>query len=789
MLLNSFSHQKKNIKSSVPGSLIINIKSHADETTVKSDRGDYIRCFEVTGFDYKTVSHDQLISWTLLKKRMYKALSHPDVAIWTTHIHEKYQDNGFYENVALKSKFSNPVAQKVYDDHAANVTKDMYINRFFISIVMRGLDSLDAIRKLLDPEGVKLQLDKNLTRLQQKSKIIETDFSGVNVRPLGIREENGKAFSEIAEFYGRIYNGRWSAIPLTYNDLNEIIPTSGLLFNKETIEQRDVNECRYGALLTVKDYDGDNNLNQFNDLLGLPFPFIMTQSFSFLSQLKAEYVINNVKKEMVAAGSGSDDFKEIESLLKQLKDGESVFGSFHATFFSSSDDINKTADNLNIGESILRKGGLITVRSLYDAQSCFLAQLPGNFKEITFAVPVTNDNFSLFSPLYNVPIGNKDSNYWGDASFLGKTSLNTPKYVSLHEEDVGHAMFLGSTGTGKTVLQNFTILCNDKVNPSITFFDSKRNAEILIDVLGGKYYNISLGKPTGFAPFQMEPTEKNKLFMKDLVQMMAEFIEEGLTLEQVNDISWAIESLTSNDIAVEDRTVTTLHKIVPNQGKGNLGDRLTMWMKGYKYGWIFDNNKDTLDVSHKKNGFNMDELIDKNNHISALITAYLWHRIEEKKTGGKGIIIFEEYHQLLTHPFMVEKMGRGLKMDRDKNFSYIFTSQSVSDALNSPISAAIKEQIGTYFLLSNPRGVLDEYKIINVTEKEFNIIKSLDKSSRKGIFKQGHESTEMNFDLSHIKKFIPILSANKKLINIFEKCKKEHNRKYLIPYLKEAQNV
>ena len=792
MLTNSKSKYKKEILNSVPGSSVINITKPVDEYTVKTERGDFVRCYELSGFSYQTASDDSLKSFALLKKRMLKALSSPDIAIWTHLIHEKYSDGLAYENIYLNAEFDNDFSQEVYDQYNKSLKDGVFINRFFISIVMKGIDSLDVIRKILDKKGIQNNLELNLSKFKQKAQIIETDLSGLNIKPLfALKKRNNRLVSEISELYGRLYNGEWKEVPVTLNDLNESIPSNGVFFKKESIVQMGTKNTQYGAILGVKEFDGNNNIHQFDDLLSLNFTFVMTQSFCNLSQRESEKIIKKVVKERAAIGR--DDNDSIDLLVKSLIDGESIAGSFHTTFFSSASNIDIAADNLDRAESILRGSGIITNRALLDAEPCFLAQLPGNFKEITYSAFITGDNFSLFSFFYNIPLGNKKNNHWGDAVYLAKSSCNTPVYINFHEADVGHTTYLGKTGSGKTLLQNLNLLFSQKFNPSLSIFDSKLNAQPLINALNGNYYDFTFGENTGLAPFQLEPSTTNKMFLNVLVQMMAEFVEEGLTIEQINEISWAIDSFMSDEVAKEQRTVSSFIKFFPNQGEGNLHDRLIMWSKGYKLGWVFDSETEEMDLSNKVIGFNMDNLMsenkDKKNNIASLVCSYLWHRIEEKKTGEKGIIVFEEYHQLLSHPLMIEKMGKGLKMDRSKNFLYKFTSQSVSDALNSPIASAIKEQISTYFLLPNPNGVYDEYKKINITEEEFKIIKDSDISSRRGIYKQGHSSVVMNFDLSCIKKYFPILSANTELNNLFSQCKKDYGDKWLSNYLEKTKNA
>ncbi len=71
---------------------------------------------------------------------------------------------------------------------------------------------------------------------------------------------------------------------------------------------------------------------------------------------------------------------------------------------------------------------------------------------------------------------------------------------------------IGMTGTGKTVALGL-LYCQAqkyaKHSPfSTVFFDKDRGAEVMIRALNGHYLRVQNGKPTGFNPLQMSPSEK-----------------------------------------------------------------------------------------------------------------------------------------------------------------------------------------------------------------------------------------------------------------------------------------
>jgi type IV secretion system protein VirB4 len=244
----------------------------------------------------------------------------------------------------------------------------------------------------------------------------------------------------------------------------------------------------------------------------------------------------------------------------------------------------------------------------------------------------------------------------------------------------------------------------------------------------------------------------------------------------------------SEDIHVSERTVTRLGEFFTNQGENNLYEKLHLWMNAGSLGWIFDNKEDLLNLNTDAIGFNTDNIITLDEAKSPVM-AYLWHRVKSRKTGQKSIIVFEEFHQTLDDDYFVREMKTGLKMDRDKNLMYIFTSQSPSDAIESKIASTIVEQVATTIFLSNPKAEYDDYKRFNTSKEEFDIIKKSTKGSRRFIIKKGNKSTVINFDLQKIGEYLPLVSAGKNLTPIFESCIKKYGDKWEKHYIEEAKYV
>src|SRR5690606_17353960 len=84
-----------------------------------------------------------------------------------------------------------------------------------------------------------------------------------------------------------------------------------------------------------------------------------------------------------------------------------------------------------------------------------------------------------------------------------------------HRKELGNYKIIGRSGGGKTVLKlAFRLLARKRAMASgkplkIFSFDKDYGEEICIRAMGGQYFRIAGGEPTGMNPFSMAPTAEN----------------------------------------------------------------------------------------------------------------------------------------------------------------------------------------------------------------------------------------------------------------------------------------
>src|SRR5437764_425736 len=128
--------------------------------------------------------------------------------------------------------------------------------------------------------------------------------------------------------------------------------------------------------------------------------------------------------------------------------------------------------------------------------------------------------------------------------------------------------------------------------PRLVLFDLDRGSEIAVRALGGRYFTLEAGKPTGCNPLQSEPTPARIHFWERLVRACLETPALPLMPSDERAISAALRSVSAMPSAL--RRFSTLRQNLPKHGENSLYERLGRWCHGGALGWVFDEADDRL---------------------------------------------------------------------------------------------------------------------------------------------------------------------------------------------------
>jgi type IV secretion system protein VirB4 len=347
------------------------------------------------------------------------------------------------------------------------------------------------------------------------------------------------------------------------------------------------------------------------------------------------------------------------------------------------------------------------------------------------------------------------------------------------EKDPGNTFICGMTGTGKSVLLGLVTSMLTKVNGlRILFFDKDRGAELLIRSLGGRYRQLKRGQPTGFNPFQWQPTESTIKFVEKLVMQCAKRgADEVLPIEIENKIIMAVRAVFQQP----DKSTRRISAILQHVGANSpTGERLSKWCRAMgrdgSNAWVLDNAQDTTNFDGCNIfGYDYTEFLE-DEEVGPIILSYILEAADTLINGKPFVYIMEEFAKMVAakSQTLVEFARDKQTTIRKLNGLGIFVTQSPSQVNHYPIGATLREQCVTQIYLPNPGGDYDDYVGgFKITDAEFDTIKNLAVDSRCALVKQGDRSTVLSFSLYGFADELELLTATPESVDLCEAVRNE----------------
>jgi type IV secretion system protein VirB4 len=570
--------------------------------------------------------------------------------------------------------------------------------------------------------------------------------------------------------------------------LYDALATTRLLFGTEAIEYRLPSGTRVGAVLGIKEYPTPSLVGMYDRLLSAPFPFVLTQSFTFLSKAASQGLLQRQYYRMANAGDFAiSQAAQLKDALDGLTSNEFVMGEHHFSLqvladLEESNESDASAarlkplnDHVALARSLLADTGMTVAREDLALEAAFWAQLPGSFAMRPRKAPITSRNFAAMVPFHNYPTGRATGNHWGDALALLCTSAHSPYYFSLHasdptdpdggsRKDTGHTFVCGPTGSGKTVFIGFIATLLDRQGATQVIFDKDRGLEILVRALAGEYLPLKSGVPTGFNPLQLEETPGHHEFLKGWLRTLVRpDAGHPLTVRESADLDQALRGTLALDRPAR-RLSRLLEFLDPTDPEG-IHARLSRWCEASRgdYAWVFDNPTDSV-VSrlqgHSMIGFDVTDFLG-HELARAPVTLYLFHLVRQLLDGRRLVCWMDEFWRLLADPAFERFAKDGPKTWRKLNGVMCLATQSASDVLDSSISRTILEQTPTKVFFPNSEARAEDYiGGLGLTEREFKLIREeLEPGSRAFLVKQGHHSVVCRLDLKGFDAELAVISG------------------------------
>ncbi|RAH26331.1 VirB4 family type IV secretion/conjugal transfer ATPase [Pantoea agglomerans] len=809
-------NQQATIRKHIPYS------SHIHPNVVRGSDGSMFATWEFIGTSFDCESPESLEIITTQLNAMYRSYEGQPVTFWRHNVRESFTD----DMTAETGNFYADELSRRYNDSLKQ--KGFRRNRLFLTVCYRPFTALDKSERRRLKERQKLsELDEALQDMLDIVKSLDSYLSRFTANKLSTFEQNGIVFSSQLSFYEYLLTHKWRKVRVSSTHASNLLGNADLYFTADSGQINHIDGATYFRGLEIKEFTPETGTGLMDALLYAPCDYVVTQSFTCMGREEARKSIVRTKKLLISADDDAISQRlDLDVALDLLGSGHISFGKHHYSLIVYANDLDTLVDDTGEISNGLNNIGVTPVRATIELPAAYLAQLPGNYTLRPRLGEISSQCFAEISCMHNFFPGKRDQAPWGEAIAILPTPSGGAYYLNLHNTLFGQDDFnektpfstsvIGTNGSGKTVLAGFIAASLQKYSRSDSFsssavtkrlttvyFDKDRGAEMNVLALGGRYYRLVAGEPTGFNPFSLPVNKRNVAFVKQLMKLLC--TRDGSTITERDDrrLSMAVDRVMyelkpENRVYGITRMLENLSEPANVESQENgLHIRLAKWAQGGDYGWVFDNEHDTFDISDCENfGIDGTEFLD-NKDICAPLSFYLLYRVTSLLDGRRLVIFMDEFWKWLNDPVFSDFAYNKLKTIRKLNGCIIPLTQSPAEIITNPIAPAVVEQCATQIFSANPNATREHYVDgLKVPEEVFEVIKSIDPARRqyviiKNQFRRGdlkRFSALVTLDLSGLGGYIKVLSGSADNLEIFDSIYQPGMQPsdWLEPFLKKA---
>jgi len=634
-------------------------------------------------------------------------------------------------------RFRSAFARRLFETYERNCLQGLMANDWFITVIVSprfspGRELRRRLARLRRRSGRTAEAAASPSLVRQMRTIMQSltaYFRPTGMRRLGIRidPERGRC-SEIAEARRLIIMGRWQAVPLTTGLLSAAIYNERVICGTVAIQICGLDGPRFAKVVALRDYPADETwTGQFSHVVKVDaayqHTFVMGQTFRIQSRegaamriyLKLTRMANafDVQRKGVAG---------LENAQEEVKSGELVRGIHNFGYVVFAPTIEDAHAAAGTAGAAINKGGCSPIHEDGGSFGAYWANLPGNPDWLEGrSGGISSRNLTAFASLEAFPEGN-DTGYWGDAIMRFVHSGGGVWDFVPHVGDIGHAVFIGRSTSGKTLLICLLMCALEQLlsaGDKIFYFDKDQGAEPAIRAVGGSYLPLKAGQPSGMAPLRgFADTPANRAALEQLIISLM---------------------LSDGRGPLQERTATMVRRAVARQmrlppaerrlgavraflgyGEGTDGARLDRWCEGGADGWLFDNTEDLVSTAAPVAGFDLTQLFD--HPACPHVAFYLFARIKDVIDGRRITVICDEVRAYLNKDEFEEFILDFAFTLRKKNGQLWIAGQEPSHIINTKVGSGLANQAQTMWLFPARDANPDEYRRLGCTQPMYRAI-------------------------------------------------------------------
>ncbi len=654
-----------------------------------------------------------------------------------------YKRTDYKNKNSISNLFSSPlkfksVSKKEHDKRLKNLLQTT-------ASISKELEQMEIKSKILNKDKIKELIYKFLN--PQRSKYIDTPVENNNHKELEFTPDELNLMPELSLSSPREQ--------LVFSDL--ICTYKDIFFDEY-----------YHRVLTLKTLPEYTHASLISKLMELSMPYSLFIHIKVPVQSKELSILQTKRKmahSMVNSSNGGacdlesqSQVNSTEDLLREIiESGQKIF------FFQLVVVVkDKSIDKLNIKAN----STLNSFRRLNGAEA--LEETTGAFKTFKTTIPFANlnmkrakriktDNLADFLPIYSFYQGLKQR----PVCIFRNRQNSLVKYDPFDLQFLNYnTLVTGSSGSGKSFLNNLIILQSLKTNPITFIIDIGGSYRKLCKFVNGQYVDIaplSDKRDIVFNPFYL--SEKSLSSRK--IKFLLAFLEIILTDQEDKKLTKLQKAMLEEQINVlykkfKNPKLSNLKKLLESSNERDLNvfaKMLYPWTGDRVYGKLLD-NENSFDFENEFVVFDLKGLSsfpDLQSAIILIITDFILGKIESDNYKLKNKrILMDECWELLKGKSSSHFMEYCVRTLRKAGAGITFITQGIEEIYNHEIGSAILNNTATKFILMQKGDLKPIKDILKLNEKEMSLVSSL-----KSIKREYSETFMINNDNKAVVRVYP----------------------------------
>ena len=311
---------------------------HVSPTVIKTSLGDYVQAFRLAGISFESCDDDQLNNWHERLNAFWRNIASPHVAIWTHLIRGRERPMASRPVVPLEPAPACGFAGELEEKYQQGLLgESLMSNEIYLAIVYRPTPAAAAgwmTKVLARPQANagRLEVAEAIDTCEKLADQVRAALARYEPEALGVYEAGSHRYSGLVQFLGLLVDGVAQQAVLPKRHLGDCLASGRLFFGHEAIEYRQPEATRVAAMLGIREYPTPSSVGMFNRLLTVPFSFVLTQSFAFLSKSTGQSLLQRQFNRMANAGdfaiSQAEALKDTEIMSQMtwhfVREGDSI---------------------------------------------------------------------------------------------------------------------------------------------------------------------------------------------------------------------------------------------------------------------------------------------------------------------------------------------------------------------------------------------------------------------------------------------------------------------------------